>query len=196
MAYKDPQLLMIEEVAKLLNVNVSIDSRMNNIGELPKPIVLAGKQTRWIKEDITRLVNILAKERRWDFATPSPVEPWNGSIPIGLQSVASGLVASASVPCVYFLVKGDRVVYVGSSINPKKRVEQHRTGCGAAVKKEFDSAVFLPVPLEEMLETERTFIAMLNPPLNGSMRRPELAIPAVRKAFRNNDGYVVGGQSS
>lgn len=66
------------------------------------------------------------------------------------------------MPGVYFLIKAGRVVYVGQSVQVGSRVLAH---LGA---KDFDAAVYLPVPESELSAVEGAFIRALNPPLNGN----------------------------
>ena len=69
------------------------------------------------------------------------------------------LVSSAADPCVYFLVRGDVVVYVGQTIRLWERLKQHRS-------KDYDRAFFVRCQLEEMNAIERRWITELEPELN------------------------------
>lgn len=62
---------------------------------------------------------------------------------------------------IYFLVKDDKVVYVGQSVFPLQRVETHKKD------KEFDRVYMLPVPKSVLNEIEGAFIRLLEPILNG-----------------------------
>jgi hypothetical protein len=63
-------------------------------------------------------------------------------------------------PGIYFLVKKNRVVYVGQSIRPVARIYDHRKD------KEFDRVYLLPVPRFCLDQIEGFFIRKLNPVLN------------------------------
>lgn len=74
-------------------------------------------------------------------------------------------------PGIYFLCKGDEVVYVGQSLTPQSRVISHiRT-------KDFDSAFFMPVPASEMNEFEAAMILHLKPSQQGRTRSGRLVVP-------------------
>jgi hypothetical protein len=63
-------------------------------------------------------------------------------------------------PAVYFLCKGDKVVYVGQSLFFPARLGEHMQ------EKTFDAAYYLPVPASELLAVEGAFIQALTPLLN------------------------------
>lgn len=69
----------------------------------------------------------------------------------------------SGVSGVYFLVKGDQVVYVGQSISPLSRIGTH----GGTQWKDFDRAYVFPVPEELLNAVEGALIRWLKPPLNG-----------------------------
>ena len=62
-------------------------------------------------------------------------------------------------PGVYFLVKKNKVVYVGQSVTPYARIASHRD-------KKFDSAYMIPVPSSMLNAVEGALIRAMNPPLN------------------------------
>jgi hypothetical protein len=64
------------------------------------------------------------------------------------------------VPCVYFLVRDDVVVYVGQTTNLHLRVARHRRD------KQFDRVLHLPTPCEDLDRVERGFIHALQPEYN------------------------------
>ena len=61
---------------------------------------------------------------------------------------------------VYFLVDGNKVVYVGQSVNVYSRIAQHHS-------KAFDSFAFIPCKKEILDSLESLYIHILRPPLNG-----------------------------
>lgn len=62
-------------------------------------------------------------------------------------------------PCVYFLVCGGRVVYVGQTVNLRTRVSDH-------ADKVFDSVFFIRCSSDEMNTLEHHWITKLKPELN------------------------------
>lgn len=64
---------------------------------------------------------------------------------------------------VYFLIRDDQIVYVGSSAWPGKRVWTH----SRCRKKSFSDAVFVPVPENVMLAEEAYWIRTIRPVHNG-----------------------------
>lgn len=66
-------------------------------------------------------------------------------------------------PCVYFLIRGNTVVYVGQSTTLLARISQHLQG---PPTKLFDRVVYLPIPKAELLRVESAFIAAIKPEYN------------------------------
>lgn len=60
---------------------------------------------------------------------------------------------------VYFLVKGDAVVYVGQSVSIFARIGQHKD-------KEFDAVAFVPCAPNALDRLESLYIHVLRPPMN------------------------------
>ncbi len=63
-------------------------------------------------------------------------------------------------PGVYFLLRDDRLVYIGRSIQPVARIAQHR------YQKTFDRVFFLGVPAEDLDAVEGALIRRFRPPGN------------------------------
>jgi hypothetical protein len=63
---------------------------------------------------------------------------------------------------VYFLVAGDRVVYVGQSVNIPGRIGTH------GVNKKFDRVAFVPCEEQHLNILESLYIHILRPSLNGN----------------------------
>jgi hypothetical protein len=64
-------------------------------------------------------------------------------------------------PCVYFLIAEETVLYVGQSRKLAARLAQHRDQ-----GRQWERALFLPVPESELLRVEREWIRTLRPPWN------------------------------
>mgnify|MGYP003135932711 FL=1 len=63
-------------------------------------------------------------------------------------------------PCVYFLIEGVEIVYVGQSINVSARAYQHTQD------KDFSKVLYLPTVKENLDKVERFFIERLQPKYN------------------------------
>ena len=88
-----------------------------------------------------------------------------GAVPVPERTIQTG---------VYFLLKGDQIVYVGKAeLSVSQRVAQH------AQEKDFDRVSFLPIKRgrhDLIRAAEAFFIQLFDPPLN--------KIGGSRKAFR------------
>lgn len=67
-----------------------------------------------------------------------------------------------AVPCVYFLCRDKKIVYIGQTINIQNRINQHL--CDN--EKQFDSVFFIHVHQNQLLKVEASLIRYLRPPLN------------------------------
>lgn len=66
---------------------------------------------------------------------------------------------------IYFLMRGDQVVYIGQSINVVSRVCTHmREG-----KKNFDHFRYMPCDFNDLDKIEASFISMFDPEYNSTM---------------------------
>jgi predicted DNA-binding transcriptional regulator AlpA len=173
MKYKDPQLLTSAQVGELLGIRHWTVERLAKQGRLPSPVVF-DKEYRWLHQDIVRLVNLLAKERSSiprHFTAPPKNPIGDKPLPDALEPFRDKLGLDCKLPAVYFLIHNNAVVYVGISVEPVRRVQQHREGTRLMAAKEFEYAFFLPTPIEEIFEAEKLFVALLNPVLNVSLKR-------------------------
>lgn len=134
-----------------------------------KPFVREAELTEWIKE------NLLVEHPGMSYPKALIIAPRKDlvrRIPPALLPMAEHLhmLPEPFYPAgIYFLVKGDEVVYAGQSVGPVARVISHRNE-GA---KNFDYAVFLPVPKERLDEVEGAFIRVLKPALNSGYPYPK-----------------------
>lgn len=79
-----------------------------------------------------------------------------------IDAYSRDITATANSTCgVYFLRKGNEIVYIGQSINVYGRVATHRSS------KDFDTVEFLPCARDRLDEMEGFFIRLLRPRLNG-----------------------------
>jgi hypothetical protein len=78
---------------------------------------------------------------------------------------------------VYFLVGGDKVVYVGQSVNVYTRVSEHHD-------KLFDSFAFIPCEKHMLNTLESLYIHVLRPPLNGNQHGGKQAPLSLNKLIK------------
>jgi len=64
-------------------------------------------------------------------------------------------------PCIYFLTKGESVVYVGQSVSLMARLATHMK-----LGKGFDGVFYVPVDKSQLLAEERKYIEQFKPELN------------------------------
>jgi len=83
-------------------------------------------------------------------------------VPESLFHIAGDLKAFhlVRIPCIYFLVRGKDVVYVGKSTNLVKRLGKHLES------KLFDSVFYLPVVTVDLDAVEKRHIRLLDPIYN------------------------------
>jgi hypothetical protein len=74
-------------------------------------------------------------------------------------ALLNGAEDCSNAPAVYFLYKGNDLVYVGKSVNALRRVTGHNISG-------WDTAVALPTPVEKLDEVEYAMIDLLQPPWN------------------------------
>lgn len=101
--------------------------------------------------------------------------PVKASAPSSL-SFLDGRLNAVSVypshpPCIYFLIEGEEVVYVGQSICLEQRLATHSR------EKAFDRVAYLQVEREDLNAVESAFIRYLKPRLNGltGLRRVDVS---------------------
>lgn len=95
---------------------------------------------------------------------PVVITPVAKPVPVELVIVQDRLCECPAIhipPCVYFLIDGEHVVYVGQSRNLAGRLIQHKQD-----GKTWERVLFLPVPESELFRVESEWILTLRPPLN------------------------------
>jgi len=96
------------------------------------------------------LVRERARERR-----KPPEALTSKCLEIDLETLRSG---------VYLLLRGDDIVYVGSSVGVAGRASQHVRD----PRKQFDRVIFLPVDEDKLLDVEGALIRYFHPEHNGN----------------------------
>ncbi len=100
---------------------------------------------------------------------PVVLESVKQAVPLCLAMVASRLCEFHSLdvpPCVYFLISGDIVRYVGQSRNLPSRIVQHRQD-----GKSWERVLFIPILEADLNRVEAEWIKALQPSLNRSATR-------------------------
>lgn len=79
------------------------------------------------------------------------------------------------VECIYFLMNGDELIYVGSTVNLHRRISRHDTtfnpnillGGELVVPREFDNILYhITKRTKERLKLEKYFVEQLYPKYN------------------------------
>lgn len=73
------------------------------------------------------------------------------------------------VGMIYFLIKGNEIVYVGQTKQGLQRIRSHTWPSGTVKAKEFDYVSYVECPVERLTETEANYIVKFSPVLNGPM---------------------------
>lgn len=161
-----PKLSTPEEASAYTGVKVERLIELSR-AEIAPCVFIDGNGPFFIKHDITAWVKahlILmqsGKALTKPYCVQSPERP--ATVPHEIAPLEGRLYECnpSLFSCVYFLIKDNRVVYVGQSVNIAGRLVDHfRT-------KEFDRVLYLLVPESELDRTEGAFIRFLKPPLNG-----------------------------
>lgn len=156
-------LLTSRDVAYMLGIGAGVLARLVSSGEFLAPISLGNAQ-RWRYGDVKRYVRLLAvasaPKKTMTVFGPAEDQPWYMQKIHGqLQEYDLGAIR----PCVYFLLQGTEVVYVGQSKCLPSRVEQHRRGDAQNGPKVFDKVVFFPVEESQLNFVEKFYIRQLKP---------------------------------
>lgn len=84
----------------------------------------------------------------------------NLTLPSETQILFSSIkIKNCNKSIIYFLIKNDKIVYIGQSINGFKRLFTHSL-------KDFDAINFIYVKKENLDDVERFYIKKYNPVLN------------------------------
>ncbi|OQW32901.1 MAG: hypothetical protein A4E19_05990 [Nitrospira sp. SG-bin1] len=95
---------------------------------------------------------------------PVVLKPVHTSAPLALTMVQDRLCECPAIdvpPCVYFLIDRETILYVGQSCNLPARLVQH-----SQAGRQWERALFLPVPESELLQVEAHWIRALKPSWN------------------------------
>ena len=149
----------IERILELVGLKMIPHLRIDN----GPPVFRRAESVKWIKENL--IEEFEGKSLPIVFSVTN-VDTAKEPLPTALSQmdgkIFQGIPDSCSVPpCIYFLVAGGCIVYVGQSTNLPARLVDHRL-----YEKNWDRVLWLPVPYGQMNVTEQWWIMHLKPPLN------------------------------
>jgi hypothetical protein len=84
--------------------------------------------------------------------------------PLTSEQIVAAAIPTSVICGIYFLIRGDRIVYVGQSRNVLRRVARHIDD-----GKQFDHFSIAPCRIDELDNLERTYITALYPEENLSL---------------------------
>src|SRR5690606_17026832 len=67
-------------------------------------------------------------------------------------------------PCVYFLIRGGEIIYIGQTTNLIKRIKNHSEN---SEKRGFEDVYYVPMERDSLSVFESLYIAKFRPLLNG-----------------------------
>lgn len=111
----------------------------------------------------------LAKLQRMEALTFSAMSLTRRSL-LTEQEIVDASEPWKKISGVYFLIKGNEVVYVGQSVHIPSRI------CGHS-DKDFDRYAYVPCPPEALDQLESLYIHVLRPKLNGEQSWGGMAAP-------------------
>jgi len=165
---KFPKLLSLGEASEKTRVSVRRLNELARAGVAPcvriddgPPLFFETDIVAWVLDNLIHVQNgtSLPIELKIVHGNPLP----SVAIPEPIRSFEGRLCEFTHFheqSCIYFLLKGDEVVYVGQSIKLGARVLAHRD------EKDFDRVLFMEVPLADLGSVELRLIGELKPRLN------------------------------
>lgn len=160
-------LLSLNDAAELCNIEEKKLLEYSKSGFAPC-VVIDNDKYLFFKKDIFNwtLENMVKVQDGKKVVYPVIVEkkanPFD--VPFELCALSEKLfeLSNKEIPCIYFLVDKDKIVYVGQSISLHDRISNHRQ------HKNFDRVFYMVVPRDLLNKIERSFIKYLRPSLNGA----------------------------
>lgn len=128
----------------------------------------------------------MTRTPKHDLGGSSLSESLTGARMLTEREIVEGSEFTFEMCGVYFLIKGESVVYVGQSVNIAARLRDHQAD------KDFDSYSWIQCPRESLDVMESLYIHVLRPPLNhdgGRVEYGRLRAPmALDRLIRNATG--------
>lgn len=156
-----------EQLADILGLSEEKVLEFANLGYLPhwringgEPLFQTAEVKRWAKKNLLQRNDGIDLPMELHISVDPPPAKTPPPKIHNLKNLRE-LPYTLTIPGIYFLVKGDEIVYVGQSVNPIARVNSHQQGKG------FERAYLLPVPRDRLDEVEAAFIRLFRPKLNG-----------------------------
>jgi transcription initiation factor TFIIIB Brf1 subunit/transcription initiation factor TFIIB len=142
-----------EKIQSIVN---SILSELNFKSQIEKKIIKIIEET--LSPDTrSEIVKIIKKHSRPQIIYVNEASPIPPQLePFGVREH----FMAASGPCIYFLCREERIVYIGQSICLSQRISQH------VPYKNFDRVFYFNVPAEELTKVESELINYYDPELN------------------------------
>lgn len=166
--YHAPCLMKRQSVCEFLGVTEEeLTVLRDSDVRFPQPVQPSGLGARWLSHEIEMyLEDLKAKDREMRKhldRVRRRVKPTG--FPAVLEPVSHKVAEYAycrRFACVYFLISGGEIVYVGQSIYLPARIATH----ASEEKKQFDRVLYMPVDQSLLNETEQHYIQLLRPVYN------------------------------
>ncbi len=160
-----PKLITAEELSPKIYIPIEKILELAKQGKFPcvripgrdEPLFLLKNATEYAKREIFQIQDGKPYHLHVHTDKSFSIE----QLPRSLRSNSEQLFLFefTDIPCVYFLVTDDEVVYVGQSVNLNQRLSMH-------ADKQFETVFYMPVPERDLLEIEGRFIRLLKPKYN------------------------------
>lgn len=160
-----PDLLDVDSAAKMCGVSAERLLQLAKTGFAPCAVIdetdykfFAKDLMEWAKENLMKI----QKAQPLDIKIISNEKPIHSRIPESIFPLSKKLntLKLHLGACIYFLIKGTEVVYVGQSTNFHNRIAQHLSD------KDFDGVFYMNLPEESLNDVEQALIWHLKPVYN------------------------------
>jgi len=138
----------------------SVATRQKNIQERKAIELLDLDKRNILKQEIKALEDRLSKLKRLELVNTTAMTLTNKAL-LNEQEIVKAANTWSMAIGIYFLIDGNRVVYVGQSVNVYSRISSHQD-------KVFESFAFIPCKKEMLDKLESLYIHILRPTLNGN----------------------------
>ncbi|SHK43559.1 transcriptional regulator, AlpA family [Roseomonas rosea] len=161
------RFIRIEEVEAMTGWDRTSIRRAMMKGAFPSARMLSSRTMRWVHCEVADWVAANGRQIA-PMPPPDPKLPKPAMFgpprpnPFALLNEEQILAQAVpyGAPGIYFLIKEERIVYIGQSVNVHARVAHHR------YSKAFDRWHWIPVPKRRLNVMEQRYIQFFRPPLN------------------------------